>query len=145
MRGLCNTLYISMISCSDIEENGALCSTHTHVCTPQVRFWALLSLPLWTVMAAWQMYWPTFSGRAWRIFLSSKPGPRGRIVPLGCLLPTPIFSPLFYTKLRLDSVFLNELFSEVSGSFRGIWPSFFGLHFCMCVSKRVSRISLKGS
>lgn len=59
-------------------------------------------------LSAWQMYWPTFSGELWHIFLPHNPCPRGGIVSPGCFLPAPIPFAC-YVKLKVVSLLLNYL------------------------------------
>lgn len=119
---------------------------HTQTCLlPSGSDFRLYSLfPLWTVTVGFCQ-----PGTCTGLLSVARPGtsscPKSHAHVEGLSLSAafslpPIFFFFFssYTKLRLDSVFLNNFFSELS-----LFQSYLAF-FCACVSNRVSRISLKG-
>lgn len=118
MSRLCNKLYIYMISCSDMGGKWNI-KQHTQTCLlPSGSDLRLFSLfPLWTVTAGFCL-----PGRCTGLLSVARPGTsscpasRAHVEGLSLLaafsLPPPsCFSPVIQ---RLDSVFLNNLFLEVS-------------------------------
>lgn len=105
------------------EENGAEKQRAETCCFPRGPILGFsLSSPVncdSRFLSAWQMYWPTFSGELWHIFLPHNLCPRGGIVSPGCFLPA--LHPLCLLREVKTGFGLAELF--ICLSVRVIGPS----------------------